>query len=62
MRAKKHFGQHFLHDPYIIKRIVDAIGPSKAKDLIEIGPGQGALTDHIIEPSKNLHVIEIDPD
>lgn len=62
MRAKKHFGQHFLHDPYIIKRIVDAISPNQETDLIEIGPGPGALTKQLVQPARNLHVIEIDND
>ena len=62
MRAKKHFGQHFLHDPYIIQKIVDAIRPTKEVELIEIGPGPGALTEKLIDHCKALHVIEVDND
>ena len=41
---RKRFGQHFLHDPAIINRIVSAINPQPSDTLVEIGPGRGAIT------------------
>ena len=41
---RKRFGQHFLHDPAVIERIVRAIDPQPGDTIIEIGPGQGAIT------------------
>ena len=61
-RARKRFGQHFLHDPAIIRRIVDAIAPTPVARLVEIGPGRGALTGLLLERSGTLDVIEIDRD
>jgi 16S rRNA (adenine1518-N6/adenine1519-N6)-dimethyltransferase len=61
-RPRKRFGQHFLHDPAIIDRIVAAIGPSAAKRIVEIGPGRGALTRPLLAATGSLDVIEIDRD
>lgn len=61
-RARKRFGQNFLHDPTIIQRIVDAINPQKHEHIIEIGPGKGALTFPILNHVEKLDVIEIDKD
>lgn len=61
-RAKKRFGQNFLHDPYVIQRILDAIGPKPDQNLVEIGPGLGALTCPLLEAISNLHVVELDQD
>jgi 16S rRNA (adenine1518-N6/adenine1519-N6)-dimethyltransferase len=60
--ARKRFGQHFLHDPGVIRRIVDAIAPAPEDAIVEIGPGEGALTRPLLERSKRLEVIEIDRD
>lgn len=60
--AKKRFGQHFLHDPAVIRRIVDAVDPRPGDHLIEIGPGRGAITAPILARSGRLKVVEIDPD
>ena len=38
-RARKRFGQHFLHDPHVLARIVDAIAPRPGDASVEIGPG-----------------------
>jgi 16S rRNA (adenine1518-N6/adenine1519-N6)-dimethyltransferase len=62
MRARRRFGQHFLHDPAIIRRIVDAIAPRADGHLVEIGPGRGALTQLLRAASGTLDVIEIDRD
>jgi 16S rRNA (adenine1518-N6/adenine1519-N6)-dimethyltransferase len=61
-RARKRFGQNFLHDPAIIQRIIDVIKPLKPDHLVEIGPGKGALTKPILERVDKLDVIEIDKD
>ncbi|MBS0389014.1 MAG: 16S rRNA (adenine(1518)-N(6)/adenine(1519)-N(6))-dimethyltransferase RsmA [Proteobacteria bacterium] len=62
MRVRKRFGQHFLHDPAVIERIVGAIAPRPADALVEIGPGRGALTDALLRQVDRLDVIEIDRD
>jgi 16S rRNA (adenine1518-N6/adenine1519-N6)-dimethyltransferase len=49
MRLKKSLGQHFLNNPSIAARIVDLLAPEKNADIIEIGPGGGALTRHIAQ-------------
>jgi 16S rRNA (adenine1518-N6/adenine1519-N6)-dimethyltransferase len=59
---RKRFGQHFLHDPQIIQRLVDMIDPQPGQHLVEIGPGQGALTVPVLKKTRQLEVIEIDRD
>ena len=61
-RARKRFGQNFLSDPNIIRKIVDAIRPQPGELLVEIGPGLGAMTAPLIERLGHLHVVEIDRD
>ena len=61
-KAKKSYGQHFLRDLNIAQKIVDAIDYSKANNVIEIGPGQGVLTDILIGKDTNLKLIEADKD
>lgn len=61
-RARKRFGQNFLHDQSVIARIVDAINPSDSDHLVEIGPGLGALTYPVLERVGELDVIELDRD
>jgi 16S rRNA (adenine1518-N6/adenine1519-N6)-dimethyltransferase len=60
--ARKRFGQNFLVDRNYIERIVDAIAPRPGENLIEIGPGLGALTRPLLERAGHLTVIEIDRD
>ena len=57
---RKRFGQHFLHDPGILRRIVDSIAPDAGDAIVEIGPGEGALTRALLERSPRLTAIEID--
>jgi 16S rRNA (adenine1518-N6/adenine1519-N6)-dimethyltransferase len=59
---RKRFGQHFLHDPQVIARIVAAIEPRRGERVIEIGPGRGALTAPLLERLDQLTAIEIDRD
>jgi 16S rRNA (adenine1518-N6/adenine1519-N6)-dimethyltransferase len=61
-RPRKRFGQHFLHDPGVLARIVDAVAPSRNDLIVEIGPGEGALTRPLLERVAALEVIEIDRD
>lgn len=62
-RARKRFGQNFLRDPGVISRIVRAIAPRPGERLVEIGPGQGALTEPLLEAADgHLEVIELDRD
>jgi 16S rRNA (adenine1518-N6/adenine1519-N6)-dimethyltransferase len=59
---RKRFGQHFLHDPSVINRIVGAIDPKPGQPIVEIGPGLGAITFPLLERVSELHAIEIDRD
>jgi 16S rRNA (adenine1518-N6/adenine1519-N6)-dimethyltransferase len=61
-RARRRFGQNFLHDPRIIARIVDAIDPHRGEAIVEIGPGQAALTRALIERAGHIQAVEIDRD
>lgn len=61
-QARKRFGQNFLVDEGIIRQIIRAIRPQDRDHLIEIGPGQGAITRSLVEASKTLDVIELDRD
>lgn len=60
--ARKRFGQNFLIDHGVIRRILRAIGPRKTDNLVEIGPGQGAITSSLLEACKMLNVVELDRD
>ncbi|ERJ18017.1 Ribosomal RNA small subunit methyltransferase A protein [Salinisphaera shabanensis E1L3A] len=60
--ARKRFGQHFLHERGVIDRIVSMLAPAADDALVEIGPGQGALTEPLLERVDRLSVIEIDRD
>jgi 16S rRNA (adenine1518-N6/adenine1519-N6)-dimethyltransferase len=59
---RKRFGQHFLVDKNIITRLVDAIAPLASDNLVEIGPGQGALTIPVLKKINTLRVVELDRD
>lgn len=61
-RPRKRLGQHFLHDPIVIAKIVSAIAPRRGERIVEIGGGRGALTAPLLERSDDLHVIELDTD
>ena len=61
-RARKRFGQNFLHDPIVIDRIVRSINPKADDAMVEIGPGLGAITQPVLELVDQLNVIEIDRD
>ena len=59
---RKRFGQHFLHDKNILRRIVEAIAPRAGDTLVEIGPGEGALTLLLLQAAHKLTAIELDRD
>jgi 16S rRNA (adenine1518-N6/adenine1519-N6)-dimethyltransferase len=61
-KAKKSFGQNFLVDQNIIADIIRAIRPQADDNMVEIGPGLGALTRPLLQILNKLHVIEIDRD
>ena len=62
MPVRRRFGQHFLHDPGIIGRIINAVAPQPGQRIVEVGPGRGALTWGLLERAKQLDTIEIDRD
>lgn len=62
MRAKKSLGQNFLHDEGVIHNIVQIINPKPSDQLIEIGPGHGAITQYLQASGATLQLIELDPD
>ena len=59
---RKRFGQHFLHDPGVLARIVAAISPKPEDRIVEIGPGEGALTLPLLRKAGHLTAIELDRD
>jgi 16S rRNA (adenine1518-N6/adenine1519-N6)-dimethyltransferase len=61
-RARKRFGQNFLHDKNIIHRIVVCIRPRVGDVLLEIGPGQGAITEELLASGCTLNAVELDRD
>ncbi|MEX0181176.1 MULTISPECIES: 16S rRNA (adenine(1518)-N(6)/adenine(1519)-N(6))-dimethyltransferase RsmA [unclassified Stenotrophomonas] len=60
--AKKQLGQHFLADRYYIDKIVMAVNPKDGDRLVEIGPGQGAITLPLLRVHPKMTVIEFDRD
>jgi 16S rRNA (adenine1518-N6/adenine1519-N6)-dimethyltransferase len=60
VRPKKRLGQHFLHDPAVIRRLVELIRPQPSDTMVEIGGGPGALTVPLSDKLDRLHVVEID--
>lgn len=60
VRAKKSLGQNFLVDPNYQKKIIDALQLGADDEVIEIGPGTGALTQHIVGQVRRFTAIELD--
>lgn len=60
VKPKKHLGQHFLKDDNIAFKIANTLILKGYTDILEIGPGMGVLTKHLLNNTKNIHVIEID--
>ncbi len=61
-QARKRFGQHFLHDPTVIARILQAVNPAPEQHLVEIGPGLGAITLPLLQAAGQLDAVELDRD
>ncbi|MEW5011752.1 MAG: 16S rRNA (adenine(1518)-N(6)/adenine(1519)-N(6))-dimethyltransferase RsmA [Cycloclasticus sp.] len=61
-KARKRFGQNFLNDSRVIHQIIMAINPSASDHVIEIGPGQGAITEPLLASQCQLDVVELDRD
>ncbi|MBL1214864.1 MAG: 16S rRNA (adenine(1518)-N(6)/adenine(1519)-N(6))-dimethyltransferase RsmA [Ignavibacteriae bacterium] len=60
IKALKRYGQNFLVDENIITKIVDTFSPAESDYIVEIGPGQGAITAHLFDRTKHFRAIEID--
>jgi len=60
--TKKRFGQHFLHDKNILSRIVEYVAAKPGERIVEIGPGEGALTLPLLRAAGSLTAIELDRD
>jgi len=61
-KPRKRFGQNFLQDNQVIEHIIKALHPKFDDNIVEIGPGQGAITKELVKDVDKLHVIEIDKD
>ncbi|PYO57596.1 MAG: hypothetical protein DMD83_08375, partial [Candidatus Rokuibacteriota bacterium] len=53
-------GQHFLRDDAIARRIVELVAPTPHDLVVEIGPGRGALTEHLAPSCRRLLALEVD--
>ena len=62
MKAKKHFGQHFLKSQTTAQKIVGGLGDVSTQDILEVGPGMGILTQYLLENAKSFKAVEIDGD
>ncbi|MFP5247096.1 MAG: 16S rRNA (adenine(1518)-N(6)/adenine(1519)-N(6))-dimethyltransferase RsmA, partial [Thermoanaerobaculia bacterium] len=62
MRPKKKWGQNFLRNRGAVEKIVAAVEPASGDVLVEIGPGEGVLTEKLVELGNRTIAIEIDPD
>ncbi|GAC1312434.1 MAG: 16S rRNA (adenine(1518)-N(6)/adenine(1519)-N(6)) -dimethyltransferase RsmA [Mucilaginibacter sp.] len=61
VRAKKHLGQHFLTDKNIAAKIVESLRPERYKQVLEVGPGMGILSDFLLQkPEYEVSMIDID--
>ncbi len=59
-RPKKHFGQHFLYDPAIAAKIIDAVGSMKNRAVVELGAGKGILTRPLSRLNGRVIALEVD--
>ena len=62
IRARKRFGQHFLHDRAVLQRIARTVAATPGDRVLEIGPGTGALTQYLLATLPRIDAIEIDRD
>ena len=61
-QPRKRFGQNFLIDQQVIGQIVAAINPTPEDNLIEIGPGMAAITEHLVKLCPSMTLVELDRD
>ena len=61
-QARKRFGQNFLNDDRVISQIIASFQPQPGQNVVEIGPGLGALTKQLLPAVKRLQVVELDRD
>ena len=61
-RAKKQFGQNFLVNKGVIKKIIEIVNPTEKKKILEIGAGKGALTEMLVQANADIYAVEIDRD
>ena len=61
-KARKRFGQNFLQDAGIIQQIIQGINPQANQNIVEIGPGEGALTELVLDKIGAMDVVELDRD
>lgn len=61
-KPRKRFGQNFLIDQQVIGQIISAINPSAEDNLIEIGPGMAAITEHLVKHCPTMSLVELDRD
>ena len=62
VKAKKHLGQHFLKDPSICQRIAGDLKMAKSQNVLEVGPGTGALSKWLIADKRiqELYLMDVD--
>lgn len=60
-RPQKKWGQSFLRNPLAAQRIVEAVRPRSDEPIVEVGPGEGALTEHLVTLGNRILALEIDP-
>ena len=58
---RKKWGQNFLRDPNIIRKIINCLKPDENDNILEIGPGDGSLTDELFGKVQHIYGVEIDP-
>ena len=58
---RKKWGQNFLRDPNIIEKIISSLKPDKQDHILEVGPGDGALTHSLYSKVCKIYAVEIDP-
>lgn len=61
-QARKRFGQHFLTDTNVLIQLMGSMRPKSEDNMVEIGPGLGAMTSWLVKYVAHLHVVEIDRD
>ena len=62
LKAKKHFGQHFLTSNETAQTIVNGLGDISTQDVLEIGPGMGIITQFMVTAARQFKAVEIDPE